>query len=272
MTRFIHLTDLHISHPDANDPKDKSGCRDTLERVVAIINAMERQPDFVIASGDLTNTGDVASYDLLRDLLSPLRPPLVMALGNHDLREGFRAVFATDADGGEADAPYFHDAVHGGLHVITLDTKVPGRIAGTICEVQFEFLAQALARNSDLPKLIVMHHPPRVDDAALPWGTIDLNATERLADMLKQRDIVGIMSGHIHINQIHHWHGVPVIINSGLDYTVDLLDQQDLRLLEGTTMAICEHAASGLSARFVPLSPAQKDLGVIDRARLLAFA
>ncbi len=271
MTRFVHLTDLHISHPDANDPKDKSGCRDTLERVVGIINAMERQPDFVIASGDLTNNGNVASYGLLRDLLAPLRPPLVMAIGNHDLREGFRTVFASDICSGEAGAPYFHDTVHGGVHVITLDTKVPGRVAGTICEVQFEFLAKALARNSDLPKLIVMHHPPRVDDDGLPWATIDLDATERLADMLKQQDIAGIMSGHVHINQIHHWHGVPVVINSGLDYTVDLLDQQDLRLLEGSTMTICDHTASGLSARFVPLSPAQKDLGVIDRARLLAF-
>lgn len=272
MTRFIHLTDLHISHPDANDPKDKTGCRDTLERVVGIINAMAPQPDFVVASGDLTNTGHTASYKLLRDVLAPLKPPLVMAMGNHDLRGGFRTVFGREVFGGdEGDAPYFHDAVHGGLHVITLDTKVPGRVSGTICGPQFAFLSKALNRHKDLPKLIVMHHPPRVDDGGLPWGTIDLDATERLAETLKGRDIAGILSGHIHINQIHHWHGIPICINSGLDYTVDLLDRQDLRLLEGTTMTICEHAPSGLSVRFVPLSPAQNDLGVIDRARLLAF-
>ncbi len=268
MTRFIPLTDLHISHPDAGDPKDKSGCRDMLERVVGIINAMARQPDFVVASGDLTNTGHPSSYGLLSDLLAPLKPPLIMAIGNHDLRDGFRAVFGGD----EGDAPYFHDAVHGGLHVITLDTKAPGRISGTICDNQFEFLSETLNRRQNLPKLIVMHHPPRVDDSGLPWGTIDLDATERLAEVLKGRDIVGILSGHIHINQIHHWHGVPICINSGLDYTVDLLDRNDLRLLEGTTMTICDYAPSGLSVRFVPLSPAQKDLGVIDRARLLAFS
>lgn len=268
MTRFVHLTDLHISHPDANDPKDKSECIAALERVVGIINAMAPQPDFVVASGDLTNMGDEASYGLVRDLIEPLKAPIVLALGNHDRRDGFRAVFA--GDGG--DAPYFHDAVHGGMHVITLDTKVPERIAGAICDTQFEFLSDALSRHADLPKLIVMHHPPRVDDTGLPWGTIDLTSTDRLAETLKGHDMAGILSGHIHINQIHNWHGVPICIASGLDYTIDLLQRQELRLLEGTTMTICEYRPSGLSVSYVPLSPAQKELGVIDRARLLAFA
>ncbi len=267
MTRFVHLTDLHVSHPDANDPKDKTASRDLLERVVGLINAMQPQPDFVVASGDLTNMGDEASYALVRDLLAPLKAPVVMALGNHDLRAGFHAVF-----GGEAgDAPYFHDEVYGGLHVITLDTKVPERVAGAICEAQFAYLPKALTRHADLPKLIVMHHPPRVDDGGLPWGSIDMGSTTRLAEMLEGQNIAGILSGHIHINQIHHWHGMPVCITSGLDYTIDLLERRDLRLLEGTTMAICEHRASGLSVSFVPLSPAQRDLGTIDRARLLAF-
>lgn len=267
MTRFIHLTDLHISHPDANDPKDKGTSRAALERVVRIINAMDPQPDFVVASGDLTNMGDVLSYGLVRDLLAPLNAPLVVAMGNHDRREGFRAVFGGD----EGDAPYFHDSRYGDLHVITLDTKVPERVAGAICDVQFGYLSEALKRHADVPKLIVMHHPPRVDDAGLPWGTIDLSSTKRLAEALEGHDIAGILSGHIHINQIHQWHGIPVCINSGLDYTIDLLERQDLRLLEGTTMSICAYRPSGLTVSFVPLSPAQQDLGVIDRARLLAF-
>ncbi|MBU2982838.1 metallophosphoesterase [Lentibacter algarum] len=267
MTRFIHLTDLHVSHPDANDPKDMGTSRAALKRVVGAINAMDPQPEFVVASGDLTNMGDVASYGLVRDLLAPLKAPVVLSIGNHDLRAGFREVFSGD----KGDAPYFHDVVHGNLHVITLDTKVPEKVAGSICDAQFAFLSEALERHANLPKLIVMHHPPRVDDTGLPWGTIDLAATERLATALKGQNIAGILSGHIHINQVHYWNGIPICINSGLNYTVDLLERQDLRLLEGTTMTICEHRASGLSVSFVPLSPAQADLGTIDRARLLAF-
>lgn len=267
MTRFIHLTDIHVSHPDANDPKDRGESRKMVARAIESINAMQPQPDFVVISGDLTNIGDVPSYRLVKELLTPLKAPVVLAMGNHDLREGFREVFG--GDGG--DAPYFHDEVHGGLHVITLDTKVPERVAGALCEAQFQFLETALDRHKALPKLIVMHHPPRVDDNSLPWGSIDMDSTTRLGKALAGHDIAGILSGHIHINQCHSWHGIPICITSGLDYTIDLLERQDLRLLEGTTMAICAHQPSGLSVNFVPLSPEQAYLGTIDRARLLKF-
>lgn len=268
LTRFIHLTDLHISHPDVSDPKDLGTSRETLKRVVGLINAMDPQPAFVVASGDLTNLGDVQSYAFLRDILVPLKAPILMAMGNHDLREGYRDVF-----GGEGrDAPLCHDAVHGGLHVITLDTKVPEKVGGALCAVQFTFLAEALDRHEDLPKLIVMHHAPRVDDAAPSWGTIDMASTQQLADVLKGHQIVGILSGHVHINQIHHWNGIPIHINSGLDSTIDLLERDDLRLLEGTTMGICDYRATGLSVSLVPLSPAQKVLDVIDRSVLLSLS
>jgi len=268
MTRFIHLTDLHISHPDAGDPKDKSSAIETLKRVVDLINNMAIQPEFVVASGDLTNTGHPRSYDLLQDLLAPLEVPLVMALGNHDKRPEFHTKFGA----GPSDAPYCHDTVLGDIHIITLDTSIAGHVAGTICDQQFDFLIQALTRHADLPKLIVMHHPPRVDPDGLPWGSIDMVSTNRLAETLRGHHIVGILSGHIHINNISHWHGIPIIVSNGQDSTVDLLETTDLRLVEGTGLAICTLRNSGLSVNFVPLSPTPRELGVIDRARLLAFS
>ncbi|MGJ8546208.1 MAG: metallophosphoesterase family protein [Sulfitobacter sp.] len=267
MTRFIHLTDLHISHPDAGGPQPKEKNTKALRAVVGIINAMPRQPDFVVVSGDLTDTGHVASYGLLQEILADLRAPLVLGLGNHDKRGAFHEVFGQQ----QSDAPYYHDQVLGGMHVITLDTLVPGHVAGEICAAQFEFLGAALARERDLPKLIVMHHPPRVDPAGLPWGSVDMASTERLAAMLKGHAVAGILSGHIHIDQVNHWHGVPVIVSTGLDSGIDLLETVDLRLVESTGFGICNLHGSGLSVNFVPLTPAPREIGVIDRARLLSF-
>ena len=267
MTRFIHLTDLHISHPRSQDPSDKSGAIETLRRVVGIINGMERQPDFVVASGDLTNMGDPDSYRLLKEILTPLQPPIVLALGNHDKRAPFHEVMGTPG----SEAPHFHDTVLGGLHVITIDTMKPGHVAGTICDAQFDALAEALSRHADLPRLIVMHHPPRVDADGLPWGSIDMPATDRLAGMLKGHHVAAILSGHIHINQVNHWHGIPIVISNGQDSTIDLLETDGLRIVEGTGMGICQWRPSGLSVSFVPLSPEQRELRMIDRARLLAF-
>lgn len=267
MTRFIHLTDLHVCHPSAGAPSHKADNPETVARVVELINGMERQPDFVVASGDLADKGDEASYALFRDLMAPLRAPLVTALGNHDKRAGFHNILGTPG----SDAPHCHDAALAGLHVITLDTLVPEHVAGAICEAQFAFLAEALARHPGLPKLIVMHHPPRIDPDGLPWGSIDMQSTERLAVTLKDHDIAGILSGHIHINRISHWHGIPLVVNCGLDTGIDILETTDLRLVESTGFAICDWRASGLTATFVPLTPEPAEIGRIDRARLLTF-
>ena len=268
MTRFIHLTDLHVSHPDLNDPHLQSDTPATLRRVVEVINAMEQQPDFVVASGDLTNQGDVQSYELVRDILAPLRAPLVMALGNHDKRAGFNAVFAP----GLADAPYFHDAPQGDLHVVTLDSSVPGKVAGALDAAQFDFLEAALKRHGDLPKLLIIHHPPRIDPEALAWGSLDQDSTNRLAEMLRGQNIAGILSGHVHVNQVSHWHGIPVVVSKGLHSTVDLTETRDLRIVEGTGFGIADWRPSGLAVSFVPLDPVAQQLALIDRQQLKSFA
>ena len=58
MTRFVHLTDLHISHPDSGDTMLRSDTPAQVASAVAAINRLDPAPDFVIASGDLTNIGD----------------------------------------------------------------------------------------------------------------------------------------------------------------------------------------------------------------------
>ena len=267
MTRIVHLTDLHVSHPDAADAGRIPDTPGALRRAIAIINAMDPQPDFVVASGDLTNLGDEPSYRLLAEILGTLQAPLITALGNHDKREGFNAVFGD----GASETPHRHDRVLGNLHVILLDTLVPGRVAGAVEADGIAHLEAALARHADLPKLIVMHHPPRVAPEGLSWATIDEASTERLAKVLAGKRVAGVLSGHIHINRVSHWNGIPVITNIGLNSTVDMLERRDLRIVEGTAMGFCEWRESGLSVTFVPLSPEPAELGVIDRARLEAF-
>jgi len=268
MTRFVHITDLHVSHPDSGDPGLHSDTPARLKRVVEIVNAMEARPDFLIASGDLTNRGDEESYRLVKSTLAALEVPTILALGNHDKRPGFHEVFGE----GPSDRPYYHQAVIAGLHVITLDTSIPDRVSGRICDEQFDFLKQALAAEPDAPKLLVMHHPPRVDPDGLPWGSIDMASTERLGEMIAGRPVIGILSGHIHINQVNHWHGVPILVASGQHSTVDLLERRDLKIVEGGGLGLCVWRPTGLSVSFVPLAPQSEEIGVIDRARLLKFS
>lgn len=267
MTRIVHLTDLHISHPDLSDASLKTDTAGTLRRAIAAINAMQPLPDIVVASGDLTNTGAVSSYLLLKEILADLLPPVVLALGNHDKRAAFAEVFDT----GTADAPFIHESVHGGLHVITLDTLVPGRVAGRLDPDQIAFLDAALSRHPSLPKLVVAHHPPHMDERTLPWASLDRDSSQAFGETISGRGVVGVLSGHVHLDQVHHWQGVPVITCMGLNSTVDILEQRDMRIVEGTSMGLCVLRPSGLSVSFAPLTPERRQLSLLEEARLRAF-
>lgn len=269
MTAFLHLTDLHFS---ATAPASE-GKRAVLERLAADCAAMRVRPEFVIVSGDLADAGDPASYDALRPLIAAFPVPVLLALGNHDRRGAFHAAFGT----GGGEAPHDHTAVLAGVHVIVLDTLVPARVAGALDEGQIAWLAQELDRHPGLPKLIVAHHPPRLDPMALPWTCLDAGSTDRLGAAIAGRGVAGILSGHIHMNRVSQWRGVPVITNIGLHSTIDLLHTDGLRLVEGTGFGLCRlgeqgPGAGGLSVSFAQITPQGREIGLIDAARLRAFS
>ena len=268
MIKFIHITDLHLSHPDLDDPNLHSDTEGAFREIIKAILLMEEKPKFVVLSGDLTNTGEKKSYQLLKELLKPLLMPVILAIGNHDKRESFHEIF----NGAESSDPYFDDDIYSGLHVITLDSSIPGRIAGEICDEQFNYLNKALKRHEVTPKLLVIHHPPKIDPDGLPWGSLSMESTLKLDNVLRGQNVVGILTGHIHINRVSHWNGIPVCVSNGLHSSVDILETKHLRILEGSSFSICVLRESGLSVSYVTVNPKQKELGIIDQKRLRKFS
>ena len=271
---FVHLTDLHVSHPDAGDTRLLVDTVAVLDRAIARIKAMVPQPSFVIVSGDLTNIGDEMSYALVNDRLKALDLPVFVALGNHDKREAFAKTVLGRND--DLSAPYFYEHYDPALadaHIITLDTLIPGKVGGTLGDDQFAFLADALARHPDVQKIIVMHHPPALDEKPqLGWESIDFAATEKLAGTLAGHRVAAILSGHIHLNRVCHWNGIPIVIPTGQHNTVDPLYTKGLRLLESAGFALCTLRPSGLTATMVDLSPDENELRVIPITTLAKFS
>jgi Icc protein len=265
---FVHLTDLHISAPEANDTTLMSDTTATLDTIIAAIQAIEPRPEFVVVSGDLTNRGDVASYRLLKEMMAGVDVPVVYALGNHDTRPGFYEGMLGRSDSSEA--PYCHDQLIAGVHLIVLDSSVRGRIGGALSPDQFTFLEGALARHADTPKIVVVHHAPALDEGN--WETLTSADTERLAAMLKGRNVAGILTGHIHHDRVSHWHGIPVIVGTGQHNAIDPLFSNGLRLLAGTGFAWCALRPSGLTVSFVPLPSDRRELGIIAPDVLKTFA
>ncbi len=268
---FIHLTDLHLSHPDLNDPGLNSDTVANLRLMVTQLCQMIPQPHFIVASGDLTNHGDEASYQMVRNILDSAGLPIVYALGNHDKRAAFRAIFPGVADNPCADAPVYHQSIHGDLQVIALDSSQPGRVSGAICDEQFAFLEAGLRVAPERAKLLIIHHPPLIGDASLVWESLSQKDTDRLADTLRGHTIVAILSGHVHFNRVSHWHGIPVIVCNGLHATVDVLRPAGMQIREGTGFGYCTWQPSGITVSFVPLTPDRAVLGEISDDLLRSF-
>ncbi|MGY6537162.1 MAG: hypothetical protein ACXIVG_17620 [Pararhodobacter sp.] len=157
--------------------------------------------------------------------------------------------------------------------MITLDTSNPLRIGGNLVPAQFDFLEAALDTHSDLPKIIVMHHAPALDaDPAWEWEGLSFTATERLAALLKERAIAGILSGHIHQDRFTHWHGIPLVVGMGLHAALDPLHSGDsIRSLQGTSFSLCAFRESGLTVTCVPLPSDRRELGGVTLDQLHAY-
>src|SRR5262245_25772413 len=91
MKKIIHLTDLHLRGPGGLvlgiDPAVR------LAAVVASINNNHADVACCIVTGDIADAGEVEAYAIAKELLSSLRVPLYMTLGNHDRRHAFLEIF-----------------------------------------------------------------------------------------------------------------------------------------------------------------------------------
>jgi len=266
---FLLLSDLHVSHRAPAEAGLLTDTTATLEEAVAMIAAMEVKPAFVIFAGDLANHGEDDAYRHLSRLLEPLALPKIFALGNHDSRPAFRSLMLDGA--GEPEAPCLHEEVIAGAHVIVLDSSIPGRIAGALGDDQIAFLTDGLSNHPDLPKLVVRHHPPHLDGGEANWHSLDPESTDRLAEAVRGRNVAAILSGHVHFDSVIHWHGVPVVIGTGLHNAVDVTFRSGLRVVDGAGFTLCRLRPSGLAASFVPLVRSREQLVIHDMERLNAI-
>ena len=114
---IAQVTDIHLGfQPD--DPAEMN--RKRFDEVVESLLALTPQPDLLLATGDLTESGSITSYETLKSIAERLPFPVHFALGNHDLRANFRSVFPDVPVSGTGHVQYAF--VHGPLRFVVLDT------------------------------------------------------------------------------------------------------------------------------------------------------
>jgi 3',5'-cyclic AMP phosphodiesterase CpdA len=194
---IAQITDMHMVEAG----RLALGLIDTngwMARCVERLMSLERRPDCVLITGDLTDHGRSEQYACLRETLAPLDMPLYVLPGNHDRRETLSEAFA-DQSYLPRDGGFLHYVVEDWpVRLIVLDTVVAGETAGALCAERLDWLDARLAEAPDRPTVIAMHHPPFATGIGF-MDRIGLDGGPALAEVVGcYGNIERIVCGHVH--------------------------------------------------------------------------
>jgi hypothetical protein len=191
---FVQLSDTHWGFQGPPNPDAAV----TLKKAVAAVNALERQPDFIMFTGDLTHTTDdpverrkrLAQF---REIAGELKVKNVRFMpGEHDAA----------LDNGAAYKEFFgatnYSFDHNGVHFIVIDNVSDP--TSSIGEAGLAALAADLKQQKNEAPIVVFTHRPLFDlYPQWDWATRD---GARAVEMLMPYKNVSVFYGHIH--QEHH--------------------------------------------------------------------
>ncbi len=193
---IAQITDLHIEPAEA-----LSGRFDTQASLRAVIEALNRlspQPDLVLATGDLVNTGSAREYGALRDIVAALNAPLALLPGNHDAQTELRAAFPDHDYLPRKSERLCYTLSAGPLRILALDTCVAGLVGGTLGPEQLAWADRELDAAPGQATIVALHHPPFL--TGIPaFDAIGLTDGSVLRSLLaRHRQVVSVISGHVH--------------------------------------------------------------------------
>jgi 3',5'-cyclic AMP phosphodiesterase CpdA len=192
---FVQMSDTHWGF---TGPAVNPDAAVTLEKAVATVNSLERPPDFIVFTGDLTHTTDDAQerrtrLAQFREIVSQLTVKNVRFMpGEHD----------ASLDQGQAYREFFGETHytfdHKGVHFIALDNVSDP--TGSLGDAQLQWLRADLARLDHAQAIVVLTHRP-LFDLYPQWDWATRDGAEAIT-LLLPYEYVTVFYGHIH--QEHH--------------------------------------------------------------------
>jgi Icc protein len=217
---IAQISDLHIKRP-GELAYQKVDTAAALARLVAQLNAMQPRPAVVVASGDLVDRGLPEEYVHLKRLLEPLALPLAVIPGNHDARAPLRAAFP-EQPYADPDGALNLSITLEQLDLVLLDSSVPGEPHGLLDAATLTWLDQTLARSTDRPALVFLHHPPFATGIAHMDRQALRNSDDLAAFIGRHRRTRLVAAGHVHRAVLTSFAGVAATICPAPNHAVDL--------------------------------------------------
>jgi len=219
---IVQLSDTHIK-PAGQLAYGVADTHQMLKSALQHVLQLPQTPDLMVITGDLVDAGSTVEYERLQTLLQDLPMPYLLIPGNHDDRDNMRKVFHQhpwlDAQGFwqyrafSADWPF---------QILALDTVNAGESGGRLCAQRLSWLEQQLHQTSDIPTLIMMHHPPFATGIG-HMDEIGLDDADAFTEILKKNsNIELVICGHLHRNIRATVGGRSVMTSPSTAHTVQL--------------------------------------------------
>lgn len=209
---LVHLSDTHLTAAGAR----YNGVIDADAALAAVVGQLRlavthgHRFDAVVASGDLADTGDPDAYRRLRNALEPIGAPLILAVGNHDVRIAFHRELLGLDDQHPVVQQFLLD---GRLRVVVLDSTIVGAGHGRLTPETLDGLRDVLSTPAPAGTVIVLHHSPIPPPTPLlSYFALERDSRRRLADVLTGTDTRLVLSGHHHLAQSGTLAGIPVAV------------------------------------------------------------
>lgn len=187
---LVQLTDSHL-FAEADGKLLGMATRDSLQRVIELVQAEQPHIDLILATGDLSQDGTVESYQAFEAMTAVFDAPKRWFAGNHDETMVMREVTA----GRELMNPVLDI---GNWRVTLLDSSVSGSVPGYLADDQLQLLAQALSEAPERHHLVCLHHHP-VSINCQWMEPIGLRNPHALFEVLERfPQVRALLWGHIH--------------------------------------------------------------------------
>ncbi|MFP6745970.1 MAG: phosphodiesterase [Alphaproteobacteria bacterium] len=195
---LVQISDTHIDEPGvlAHGRFDTSR---SLAKAVAVINAMDPGPDFVLHTGDIAAHGGVARYRAFKAITDALQAPMAVIPGNHDDRDALREVL-----GGTPALPATGEFLHFviedyAVRMICCDSVIAGETPGEMCAARLAWLDGRLREAPNRPTIVALHHPPFFSGMTGSSARGLLRGGGELDALLRRHSqVVRVLAGHAH--------------------------------------------------------------------------
>ncbi|MDP2571823.1 phosphodiesterase [Vibrio penaeicida] len=256
MSRILQITDVHLAARPST-VSDVLNTHQIFENAVKKIQSdlpMLGEIDAVIVTGDISDKGDLSSYEVFKSIIDQLQLPYFLIPGNHDKREPLRQCFHQHqymSQSGEINWVQPLDD----FMIIGLDSTIPNKGEGELTQDTLSFLSDALNSQPDKPALVALHHPPFM--SGIPFmDNIRLNNSESFARVIEQASQdVRIICGHLHNSIVCDIGGSTVISSPAIASTflTDYRENAQVGFVKSTGGYMVHDWDNGFRSSFISL-------------------